>query len=361
MIHAAASEEQNAYYDYKFYTISPHFPETISIASGVCLFHRRKCASTETTMNAYNIHFPTTFQLSMSGFRPHISVWLEGSELHYYAAGETSAQKTVRPSSEQWLHFWNKCEELDIWSWNLEYILDRWEEGYRWGVDIEYAGRRIRACGISMYPGKIDLTAPPDHESPITIQVDTWNSFTHAVEELLGGLPFMWSDWRPYDFPTHDQTIRNELGNDMKNLPAEPRDGIQADLGISIVDLDLGWFQMRIDLPNLCVFADTDDTMTPGALSDLNHALDVLSAGAETIFIDFDNEHLDTARIIMTSDRDGMTRLTIMDWCEEDIPPRLDIKAPTPTVVCRLREAVSNYAAATDGKLVDLFPVCDDL
>ncbi len=82
MIHAAASEEQNAYYDYKFYTISPHFPETISIVSGVCLFQRRKCASSETTMNAYNIHFPTTFQLSMSGFRPHISVWLEGSELH---------------------------------------------------------------------------------------------------------------------------------------------------------------------------------------------------------------------------------------------------------------------------------------
>ncbi len=167
------------------------------------------------------------------------------------------------------------------------------------------------------------------------------------------GLPFIWSDWRTYEFSTHEQKMYNELGHNLKNLPDAPRDGIQNDLGVSIVDLDLGWFQLRIDLPKLCVFADTDHTMTPGALSDLNHAVGMLSLGPETVLVDFDNESVDTARIIMTSDGDGMTRLTIVDWCEMDIPPRLDIKAPTATVVRRFQDAVSNYAATTDGKLID--------
>lgn len=311
-------------------------------------------------MNKTPAHLPITFQLYLSGFRPHISVWFEGSDLYYNVEGETSVQKKIRPSSEQWLTFWEKCQELDIWSWYLEYILNRWEEGYKWGVDIEYGERRIQACGISLYPANIDLMAPPDHEAYLKMQVDTWRSFTQAVEDLLGGLPFMWADWRPYEFPSYEQTIRNELGNDLKNLPVNPRDGILDDIGVSIVDLAKAWFQMRIELPNLCIFADTDHTMTPGALMEFNHALDVLSAGAETVFVDFDNESLDTARIIMKSDGDGMTRLTIIDRCEEDAPPRLDIKTPTATVVRRFQNAVANYAATTDVRLVDLYPVYDD-
>jgi hypothetical protein len=307
-------------------------------------------------MNKKILHLPTTFQLYISGFTPHISVWLEGNELHYTAEGETSVRIIVCPSDEQWLEFWRKCEELDIWSWHLEYILNRWDEGYKWGVEIEYGERRIGTCGISMYPGTIDLMAPPDHESYVKIQVDTWKSFTQAVKDLLGGLPFIWSDWRPYEFPTHEQIIRNELGHGLKSLPDAPRDGIQNDLGVSIVDLDLGWFQLRIDLPMLCVFADTDHTVTPGALSELNHAVGMLSLGPETVFADFDNESVDTARIVMTSDGDGMTRLTILDWCHMDNPPRLDIKAPTATVVRRFQDAVSNYATTTDVELTDLVP-----
>lgn len=311
-------------------------------------------------MNTKFAHLPATFQLHLSGFRPHISVWLEGSELHYNAEGETAVQKTIRPSSEQWRIFWSKCEELEIWSWYLEYILNRWEEGYKWGVDIEYGERRIRACGISLYPAKIDLLAPLDHASYLTIQVDTWRSFTQAVEDLLGGLPFIWADWRPYEFPTHEQTIRNVLGSALKRLPAEPRDGILDDIGVSIIDLDLAWLQLRIELPKLCVFADTDHTMTLGALIELNHALDVLSAGDETVFVDFDNESLDTARIIMTSCRNGMTKLTIIDWCEDGIPPRLDIKAPTAMVIRRFQDAVANYVATTGVELVDLVPAYDN-
>ncbi len=302
-----------------------------------------------------SIYLPTTFMLYLSGFRPHISVWIEGNELQYNAEGETSVHKIICPSDEHWLNFWLACETLDIWSWYGEYIMNRWKEGYKWGIEIEYGERRIRSCGISMYPGKINFTAPLDKESYLKIQVDTWNFFTHAVEVLLGGLPFMWSDWRPYEFPTHEQIIFNKLASDLKSLPAEPRDGIQNDLGVSIVNIYQGWFQLRITLPKMCVFAETDDTMTPGALSDLNHAVGMLTHESETVFVDFDNESADTARIIMTSNSDGMTRLTIMDWCAKNKSPRLDIKAPTAMVVCRFQNAVSEYSTASHGKVNPFF------
>lgn len=156
--------------------------------------------------------------------------------------------------------------------------------------------------------------------------------------------------------PNHELTIRNELGSKLKNLSVEPRDGVHNDLEISIVDLELCWFQLRITLPTICVFADTDHTMTPGALLELNQAVDTLLLGPETAFVDLDNESADTARIVMTSDGDGMTRLTIIDWCADDIPPRLDIKASTATVVSRFKDAISHYAATSAITLVDLVP-----
>lgn len=307
-------------------------------------------------MNHKILHLPSTFQLNISGFRPHISVGLEGNELNYVAEGETSVRITVCPSDKQWVEFWRKCEELDIWSWHLEYKMNLWEERYAWGVEIEYGKQHIRSCGTSMYPGNIDLLDPLDHESYVRIQVDTWKSFTQAVVDLLGGLPFTWSDWRPYEFPTHEQNIHNELGHDLKMLLDVPRDGIQNDLGVSIVDSDLGWFQLRVDLPTLCVFADTAHTVTPGALRDLHQAVGMLSRRSETVFVDFDNESADTARMIMTSDGEGMTRLTIIDWCEPDFSPRLDIKIPTATVVRRFQDAVSNYAETTEVELTGLIP-----
>lgn len=307
-------------------------------------------------MNKEPPYLPTIFRLYISDFKQHISVWLDGNELQYTSEGETSVGISVSPTDSQWMEFWRKCDELDIWSWRFEYILNRWEEGYKWGVEIEYGERHIKTCGISMYPCEIDLMAPLNHESLVTIQVDTWKSFTLAVKELLGDLPFIWTDWRPYDFPTHEQTIRNELTHVMKHLPAEPRDGILNDLVVSIVDVNLGWFQLRIELSAFCVFADTDHTMTPMALCDLINAVAILSNGSETVFIDFDNECADTARIIMMSDGDGLTRLTIVDWCEKRIDPRLDIEAPTATVIRRFQDAVSNYAATTDVELIDLIP-----
>lgn len=302
------------------------------------------------------LHVPTIFKLTLSGFRPHISVWIEENEVHYNAEGDVSTQKVVIPSAEQWFGFWKKCETLGMWSWHQEYMMGRWDDGYKWGIEIEYEGRYIKACGVNMYPGEIALTALVDADSYRKTQIETWRTFTTAVEDLLGGLPFVWSDWRSNGFPTHGQTIRNQVSNDLKRLPAEPRDGMHNDLAVSIVDSDNAWFQLRINLPKLSVFADTDHTMTPGALSELDHAAGMLLHEPETVFVDFDNESEDTARIIMMSDIDGMTRLVITDWCEGDIPPRLDIKAPTAVLVRRFRDAVSNYAQTTDVELRDLVP-----
>ncbi len=146
--------------------------------------------------------------------------------------------------------------------------------------------------------------------------------------------------------------------NYLKNFPSELRDGILKELDVSLVDF-MGWLQLRIVLPQFCVFADTDYEMTPAILSDLNDVVGNLLHEPETVVVDFDNESADTARIIMSSESGGMTRLTIIDWCDVEGPPRLDIKLPTATIIRCFQDAVSGYAATTDLELNDLIPVYD--
>ena len=125
---------------------------------------------------------------------------------------------------------------------------------------------------------------------------------------------------------------------------------------ISIVDLPLAWFQLRIELDDFCVFADTDHTMTPNALYKLHESAERLGQCPATFCIDLDNESEDTARVTMSSGTDGMTRLAITDWVEQEIAPRLDIMVPTAQFVDMLLHAINQYVATTSLPLDGLCP-----
>ena len=85
----------------------------------------------------------------------------------------------IIPSEQEWIEFWKKMDQIDIWNWSRDYepegeVLD----GYFWNLKIELGDKKIKASGSNAYPGDsigeiIDL-----HIS------SSFKMFLDAVEEL---------------------------------------------------------------------------------------------------------------------------------------------------------------------------------
>jgi len=165
----------------------------------------------------------------------------------------------------------------------------------------------------------------------------------------------MWDNWKPLVFPTKEEIAENELRDVLKNLPEHPRDGCPEIFKISIVD-GSGWFQIRFETPYFCATADTDYTMTPSALADLHEVVKQIAVKPTLLFVDFNNEGEGAARMIMSSDASGNTRLTIIDWCVDEDPPRIDIQVPTNLFSKLLFDAIGEYVKKTTIPLDGLSP-----
>lgn len=147
------------------------------------------------------------------------------------------------------------------------------------------------------------------------------------------------------------------LADSLERLPDKPRDGRCDALKISIADLHMSWFQIRFETDTFCTSADTDSTMTPRALADLYEIGTRITSIPTILFINFDNESVDTARLIVSSDNSGYTRLIIVDWCETEIAPRLDILVPTKRFSKQLINAIITYQKETTYQMDGLFPI----
>lgn len=61
----------------------------------------------------------------------------------------------IKPTEEQWIEFWNKMEEIDIWNWNEYYspLPDRIVmDGISWRIKIVHDDHRIESGGSNAYP-----------------------------------------------------------------------------------------------------------------------------------------------------------------------------------------------------------------
>ncbi len=131
---------------------------------------------------------PLTFEVGIGGYGgSSFNVRLEGLSgrysfreafLEWREAGEgfeEKDRKTVTPSPEDWLQFWEELEATGAWNWKKSYeddviIMD----GTSWGVEIKKPGRRKIDSGGS--------NAFPDEEE--------FKGFEKALRRLLGGLEF---------------------------------------------------------------------------------------------------------------------------------------------------------------------------
>lgn len=62
----------------------------------------------------------------------------------------------VEPSSEEWMAFWEKLEEIGLWtSWEAEYDRCCLADGYSWEIRISYNGNNIDSTGMNHGPTRV--------------------------------------------------------------------------------------------------------------------------------------------------------------------------------------------------------------
>ena len=82
----------------------------------------------------------------------------------------------VEPSSEEWMVFWDKLEEIGVGTWEENYDRCCMADGYSWEIRISYKGLEIDSTGINHGPTRVvggEL-------------VSSLDEFLEALEELSG-------------------------------------------------------------------------------------------------------------------------------------------------------------------------------
>lgn len=87
-----------------------------------------------------------------------------------FSDNENQDEQKIMPSNEEWEDFWHYLNEINVWDWYEEYIvncLDSCVDGDEWEVDIIFRDMKVESHGANSYP-------------------PTFREFLKAIEELTG-------------------------------------------------------------------------------------------------------------------------------------------------------------------------------
>ena len=92
---------------------------------------------------------------------------------------ETQTAEAIEPTDEQWKHFRESLDQLDVWTWKASYVDLNVLDGTQWRFTVAYSNRTLMTEGSNGYPGSTN-------EQP----AEGFNGFLDAVEQLIGGRKF---------------------------------------------------------------------------------------------------------------------------------------------------------------------------
>ena len=98
-------------------------------------------------MNGQNKHTTFRFEITELLHYRRQSVEFSGSEVLYEIIYPSQPiTRIFRPTEEDWIEFWKKINDLDVWGWEESYhnlCLD----GTAWSLSIEHEGKSISKRG----------------------------------------------------------------------------------------------------------------------------------------------------------------------------------------------------------------------
>ncbi len=131
---------------------------------------------------------PKVFNITYGAYRElnNFSIKIEDGKIipsyEFSPFHNSDKYEDIIPSKKDWIKFWKKMDNIDIWSWLKNYepqgmaVLD----GYYWNINIEFGDKKIKSSGSNAYPG--------DAANEI-VDVDMsklFKKFLAAVKELTG-------------------------------------------------------------------------------------------------------------------------------------------------------------------------------
>lgn len=131
---------------------------------------------------------PSTFSMAIGGFigSSH-GVVLHDGVLAYtqYSGNGGKQRKEAKPTAEQWRHFRQALDAINVWRWQAKYpnpggVAD----GTQWQIDVTYPDRKLHAEGDNNYP---DGNGRPTNASQ---QTKAFHDLRSAVQALLGDSSF---------------------------------------------------------------------------------------------------------------------------------------------------------------------------
>ena len=125
------------------------------------------------------------------------SVEFSGSEVLYEIFYlHKSITRIFRPTEEDWIEFWKKINDLDVWGWEESYhnlCLD----GEDWSLSIEHEGKSISSEGGNAYP----VVKGTNYGKVFT-------NFLQAIDNLIGEKLFLIDPYIPkFSQKDHAQSV----------------------------------------------------------------------------------------------------------------------------------------------------------
>ena len=142
---------------------------------------------------------PNTFKFKITEILHYRrqSVEFSGSEVLYEIFYlYKSITRIFRPTEEDWIEFWKKINDLDVWGWEESYhnlCLD----GEDWSLSIEHEGKSISSEGGNAYPGVKGIGYGK-----------VFTNFLQAIDSLIGEKLFLIDPYIPkFSQKDHAQSV----------------------------------------------------------------------------------------------------------------------------------------------------------
>lgn len=131
---------------------------------------------------------PQHFFFYIGGYPgPYYTVTKKGKALIYSWEGRDESDELhseiieFYPTKAQWLEFWADVENIDIWSWDEEYVAPDAVDGTQWKLDLKFDGKSLKCTGSNKYPGQ-------SRQDRLGLYTETFKTLLSATRKLIGGL-----------------------------------------------------------------------------------------------------------------------------------------------------------------------------